>query len=48
VAASIGLAVMSGATNDGMWRSSWAWAQARHEHSGIDTPVWEQTVIQDP
>jgi hypothetical protein len=33
---------------DGMWRSIWACKQALHEHSGIDTPVWEQTVIRFP
>ena len=32
-------------SNDGMWRSIWASRQTRHEHSGTDMPVFEQTVI---
>jgi hypothetical protein len=34
--------------NEGMWRSSRASVQARHEHSGTDMPVCEQTVIRIP
>jgi hypothetical protein len=31
-----------------MWRSIWACRQARHEHSGTEMPVWEQTVTPVP
>jgi hypothetical protein len=31
-----------------MWRSIWAVRQTRHEHSGTDMPVFEQTVIPVP
>jgi hypothetical protein len=40
--------LISAFSNDGMWRSIWATRQARHEHSGTDMPVFEQTVIPVP
>ncbi len=38
----------STSSNDGMWRSIWAVRHDRHEHSGTDMPVFEQTVIPVP
>ena len=43
-----GVSAGSAFSNDGWWRSIWAWRQRRHEHSGTDMPVFEQTVIRVP
>jgi len=43
-----GVVATSAFSNDGMWRSIWDVRHVRHEHSGTDMPVFEQTVIPVP
>jgi hypothetical protein len=43
-----GVIAPSPSSNDGLWRSIKAVRHDRHEHSGTDMPVVEQTVIPVP